>query len=196
MGPRVRPAEPTKSCGNGFLLASTRKVKRLDSAVQVADDATAKYPGCQTVRAALLSDDVRAEAFPIRTSKVVWCRSPSPIRLGMAWPFGVIPNRACLTRARKDVWRGHRSKPGARSFSVAPAEPEQATDREIFRRAIFYRPDRTQGRCASFRGGILIRLDNPGQNPRDPGRGQGNAKDRHPMSWCKGVSRRRRPSSV
>jgi hypothetical protein len=145
-------AADNKKVRKWILLASTPEVSAL-IAVQVPDDATAKYPDAD-VRAALLSMAVRPSVPIDEQLRLV------PIALtdlsGMR-PFRVIPNSAVfLTEGPKDLLEA--TEQPVLVISVAPGGPEQATDRENFARNLF--TGLTDFKDVRIIGRDLLRLDN------------------------------------
>jgi mannose/fructose/N-acetylgalactosamine-specific phosphotransferase system component IIB len=145
-------AADDKKVRKWILLASTPEVSAL-IAVQVPDDATAKYPDAD-VRAALLSMTVRPSVPIDEQLRLV------PIALtdlsGMR-PFRVIPNNAVfLTEGPKDLLEA--TEQPVLVISVAPGGPEQATDRENFARNLF--TGLTDFKDVRIIGRDLLRLDN------------------------------------
>jgi hypothetical protein len=145
-------AADNKKVRKWIFLASTPEVSAL-IAVQVPDDATAKYPDAD-VRAALLSMTVRPSVPIDEQLRLV------PIALtdlsGMR-PFRVIPNNAVfLTEGPKDLLEA--TEQPVLVISVAPGGPEQATDRENFARNLF--TGLTDFKDVRIVGRDLLRLDN------------------------------------
>jgi hypothetical protein len=114
-----------------ILLASTGEASAL-IAVQVPDDAKAKYPDA-SVQAALLSMTVRATVPLDEQLRLV------PITFGDLSglrPFRVVGNNAVfLTEGPKDALEA--TEQPILVISIAPGGPEQPTDRDNFARSVF-----------------------------------------------------------
>jgi hypothetical protein len=149
VGPQVAD---NKKVRKWIFLATTAEASAL-IAVQVPDDAKAKYPDDE-MRAALLSMTVRATVPIDEQLRLV------PITLtdlsGLR-PLRVIPNNAVfLTEGPSDLLEA--TQQPMLVISVSPGGPEQASDRENFARNLF--TGLTDFKNVRIVGADLLRLDN------------------------------------
>jgi hypothetical protein len=145
-------ADSKKKVRKWIFLASTAEASAL-IAVQVPDDAKAKYPDAD-MRTALLSMTVRASVPIDEQLRLV------PVtfdNLSGLRPFRVVGNNAVfLTEGPKDSLEA--TEQPIMVISVATGGPEQATDRDNFARSLF--TGLADFKDVHITGTDLLRLDN------------------------------------